>query len=481
MNTAIRPLARAICIALAAGVTGNAPAATDQDLLELRQQLLELKAQYERRIEALERRLEQAERSTARPAAASAGAAVPAEAPPAVAAAPAGGGRAAESAHNPAISLIVNGTYGNLSRDPRQYRINGFVPSGGEVAPPGRGFGLGESELVLSANIDTRFRGTLMAALAPDDSIAVEEGYIETLGLSHGLTLKAGRFKSAVGYQNEIHAHAWDFVDAPLAYKAFLGNQFADDGLQVKWIAPTDLYLDVGLELGRGRSFPAGPAGGRSKNGVGAATMFAHAGGDIGESTAWKLGLAHLGTRPEARSYDDTDSTGTTVSNAFTGRSSLWALGGVLKWAPGGNATVTNFKLQGEYFRRRETGTLVYDTGAASLGTLGGNYTSRQGGWYLQGVYQFMPEWRVGYRVDRLAAGTVSLGQVDAGLRAATDFPLLAAHSPTRHSLMTDWSGSEFSRVRLQLARDRSRANAPDTQFFVQYIMSLGAHGAHSF
>jgi hypothetical protein len=46
---------------------------------------------------------------------------------------------------------------------------------------------------------------------------------------------------------------------------------------------------------------------------------------------------------------------------------------------------------------------------------------------------------------------------------------------------MIDWSPSEFSRVRLQFAQDRSRPGAPDNQWFLQYMMSLGAHGAHSF
>jgi hypothetical protein len=46
---------------------------------------------------------------------------------------------------------------------------------------------------------------------------------------------------------------------------------------------------------------------------------------------------------------------------------------------------------------------------------------------------------------------------------------------------MIDWSPSEFSRIRLQFARDYSRADATDNQVFLQYIASLGAHGAHKF
>jgi hypothetical protein len=70
---------------------------------------------------------------------------------------------------------------------------------------------------------------------------------------------------------------------------------------------------------------------------------------------------------------------------------------------------------------------------------------------------------------------------VDSGALTTTDFPILSRYDPTRNTVMVDWSSSEFSRVRLQLARDRSRMNEPDNQVFLQYIMSLGAHGAHKF
>jgi hypothetical protein len=46
---------------------------------------------------------------------------------------------------------------------------------------------------------------------------------------------------------------------------------------------------------------------------------------------------------------------------------------------------------------------------------------------------------------------------------------------------MAEWSGSEFSRIRLQVARDKSRSDVTDNQVFLQYIVSMGAHGAHKF
>jgi hypothetical protein len=387
-----------------------------------------------------------------------------------------------ESAMNPAVSVILNGVYSNLSKDPNTYRLNGFVPTMGDVAPPVRGLSLGESELAFMANIDHMFRGTLIASMSPDnETIGVEEGYIQTIGLSNGFTIKAGRFFSGVGYQNQIHAHAWDFTDAPLANKVFLGNQLNEDGIQFKWVAPTDLYFDVGMELGRGRAFPAGPDGGRNKNGFGSGNLFTHMGGDIGSSTSWQAGLSYLRTSPQDRVYGDLDSTGTAVTDSFSGRTRLWALDGVLKWAPNGNPTYTNLKLQGEYFRRSENGSLTYDTQAASLGTQTDSYRSRQSGWYAQAVYQFVPMWRVGYRYDRLNAGTTNIGLVNTGALTAADFPILGGYNPKRSTFMVDWSPSEFSRVRLQFARDYSIMGMTDNQIFLQYIVSMGAHGAHKF
>jgi hypothetical protein len=434
--------------------------AQDSELSKMREALRQLQQQ----VQQLEKRLQDAE-STAKSA----------ESTATQAAAQASSRPQSESALNPGISAILNGVYSNLSRDPNTYRINGFVPTLGEVSPGKRGFSLGESELGFTANIDHMFRGTLIAALSPEDTIGVEEGYIQTIGLSKGITIKAGRFFSAVGYQNQIHAHAWDFTDAPLAMKAFLGNQLAEDGVQFKWVAPTSLYFDVGVELGQGRAFPATE---RNKNGIGSSNLFTHLGGDIGTNYAWQAGLSYLSTKPRDRSFDDVDSLGTAVTNSFTGKTNLWVVDGVLKWAPDGNATYRNFKLQGEYFRRKENGSLTFDTAGAALSD---GFSSRQSGWYGQGVYQFLPQWRVGYRYDQLNSGKTDIGLVSSGTLSAADFPILAAYRPKRHTAMVDWSPSEFSRVRLQFARDYSRMNEPDNQLFLQYIVSLGAHGAHRF
>src|SRR5437868_1807679 len=366
----------------------------------------------------------------------------------------------ATNAFNPDISLILQGTAARSSQNPNDYQITGFPPSGGEVAPPRRGFSVGESELVISSNIDPYFRGQLVASLTPENELDVEEAFFQTLALGKGFTIKGGRFLSGIGYQNPIHQHAWDFQDAPLPYKAFLGGRLDDDALQLKWIAPTDLLVELGAEAGRGRSFPASDA---NRNGAGLWTLYGHVGGDVRDSGAWRAGVSYVRASPRGRAFGD-------VGETFSGRSALWILDAVYEWAPAGNASVTNLKLQAEYFRRTESGEVALDTRR-------GDYSSRQSGWYAQAVYQFMPAWRVGYRYDQLGYGTVSAG----GFTGA-DLPLLlTAHNPTRDTVMLDWSPTEFSRLRLQLARDNSRAGVTDNQMLLQYILSLGAHGARTF
>jgi hypothetical protein len=209
-----------------------------------------------------------------------------------------------------------------------------------------------------------------------------------------------------------------------------------------------------------------------NKNGTGAWSVFAHVGGDV-----WRAGVSFLRVSPEDRAFEDFDSFGGTTVQSFSGESELWIADFVGKWG--------NLKLQAEYFRRKESGDLTYDDsgGSAVFGTLVGSYESTQSGWYAQAVYRFLPQWRAGYRYDRLDHGTVSNGIVDSGLGlTAADFPLLMTeHNPTKHTVMVDWSPTEFSRVRLQFAQDKSRAGITDDQVVLQYILSLGAHGAHPF
>jgi hypothetical protein len=461
-------LAAALAAAFAASPIVHAQD-SNKDLAAIRDEIAKMKQDYEARLQALEQRLQEAQAAVAQAQnavaqQAQAAPAVPAAAP--ASASPSSATASGANAFNPAISLVLGGTLSNLKQDPAAYRFQGFVPPGGEIGPGARSFNLGESELTISANIDPMFAGQATFAITAENEVEVEEAYIRTRALGNGLNIKAGRFMSGIGYLNSQHSHTWDFVDAPFAYQAFFGGQYKPDGVQARWLAPTDTFLEFGAELASGRNFPGNE---RNKNGVGATTVFAHAGDDIGDSASWRAGLSYLRTRAVERGFEDAG-----LPAAFSGRSWVVVADAVWKWAPGGNATRRNLKLQGEWMQRRESGEL------AALEESAG-YRSRQSGWYLQGVYQFAPGWRVGLRHDRLSSGSTRIGLVDEGVLGAADLPTLSAYGPRRSSVMLDYSPTEFSRLRLQFARDQARPEATDNQLYLQYIMSLGAHAAHNF
>jgi len=432
-----------------------AVAATDAELAEIREQIRQMKESYETRIRALEERLKAAE-----------------TAPPAPVAAPAPPGPSASTlaAFNPGISVVLQGTYAHLSQDPAQFAIN-RVQTSEDAGPGRRGLGLSESEINFYGNVDDKFFGNLTVSLSPENKVNVEEAYGILTALPYGVVPKFGRFFSGIGYLNEQHQHVWDFQDAPLVYQAFLGGQFTQDGAQVKWVAPTDTFLEFGAEVGNGDAFPGST---RNSNAAGAGSVFAHAGGDIGDSASWRAGLSYLETRAKDREATLPDAAGNLAAVAFSGKSRIAVADFILKYAPSGNALLTNYKLQGEYFWRRESGDLTYDSNGALGLTQADAYSSTQSGWYLQGIWQFMPMWRVGLRYDRLNPGTPDYGANSAFL-AADPF------HPQKATVMLDYTASEFSRFRIQYAQSKTRPDFTDNQFFVQYILSLGAHPAHKF
>jgi len=415
----------------------------ESELEGLRSELAELRAEYESRIAALETRLAAAEQARS---------ASPAPMPAA---------RGSGNTFNPAIGVIFQGQAWNYGANVDDYRVQGF-PAGGEAGPFPEGLAIGEAEINMSANVDDKFTAWLTAPLVIEDGesgIEIEEAWIETTALPSGFAARFGRFFSGIGYLNNKHAHAWDFADQPLPYQAFLGDQYLDDGLQLRWIAPTDTYFEIGAEVFRGSRYPA--AGAR-KSGFGAHSVFLNIGGDLSVNSSWVAGMSWLQADSEARESGDEDD-----PLLFSGSSDIGIAHLVWKWAPNGNWKQRNLVVQGEYLWRDETGDYTLPGSAPQ------DYDARQDGWYLQAAYQPFPRWRFGARMDALSMDAIGIQFAGSPLAAPTDDPM-------RYSIMTDWSNSEFSRLRLQYTRDQAGPE-DDSQWGLQYIYSIGAHGAHSF
>nr|VFJ58727.1 MAG: hypothetical protein BECKFW1821B_GA0114236_104313 [Candidatus Kentron sp. FW] len=448
---------------IAIAISGPTLAVDDIELLK--QQLEALKQDYEHRIQALENRLKKAETNVERVSAKASRVGKEASrlGTPRV--------TYGENSFNPAISLILDGRYASFDNK-SNYELPGFA-LGSEAGVGSAGFSLGHTELAASANIDDKFYGQATLAIHEHDGsteLELEEAFIQTLGLGNGLTVRAGRFFSALGYLNEQHEHTWDFADPPLIYRGLFGNQLRDDGLQVSYIAPTDTFLQLGAEAFKGSRFPAGG----EHDGVGSWTAFANIGGDIGIEHSWLVGLGHWQANDiQGRTSAAHSHGGTVETPSFTGKNKIDALDVVYKWSPDGNPKNQNFKFQFEYFDRREDGTVTI-LNSSPLETT--SYDGHQRGWYTQAIYQFMPQWRAGLRYDRLdsdntGSDTGVLGEVKLSNKG---------HTPKRYSAMLEWLPSEFGRIRLQFNRDESYKDA-DNQFFLQYTHSLGSHGAHLF
>ncbi len=450
-----------VCVLLCCS-GGLAQAAQSNELDALREEIRQMRSDYETRIADLEARLDAAEEkdSTELTLVQEPIAAQDVYEPEPYTSAETVS-VAQDNSFNPAIGVIFQGQAWSYSQDPGDYLIPGF-PLGGEAGPAPEGLSLAETEITMSANVDDKFTAMLTVPIVIEDGdvvVELEEAWVETLTLPGGLALRMGRFFSDIGYLNSKHFHSWDFADQPLVYQAFLGSQYIDDGLQLRWLAPTDFYLQFSGEVLRGDRYPAG---GSANSGVGAATLAVKTGGDIGFSNSWLLGFSWLradAVERESGSEDD--------PLLFTGDSDIFIADFVWKWAPNGNSRQKNFKFQAEYMWRNEDGDYSLPDGTE------GPWDYGQRGWYAQAIYQPFPRWRFGGRIDGLSADTPSSMWAGSPL-----YP--GGKNPMRYSLMMDWSNSEFSRLRFQYNHD-SATQFTDNQFGLQYIFSIGAHGAHGF
>ena len=382
-------------------------------------------------------------------------------------------------------SLILDAKYSAQSQNPES-AFSGTLPTGAEGIP--RGFSIGETELAVSGAVDNLFRAEARFVLEQtggNTAVRTEEAYAETLGLPWGTKVKAGKYWSAVGYLNDKHPHQWDFVDLPLVYQSVFGGQLNQTGAQLNWIAPTDnLLLKLGGEIAQGSTaYGQNFNGNYNQNKPRLGTVFAKTGGDVGESHSWQGGVSFVRSTTGSGSTANQASYTLTNNNQlnFNGSNTIWIADFVYRWAPFGNPTDQNLKLQGEMFWNKQRGSMSAFNGEGNALADGTNFTQNQTGFYAQGVYQFLPKWRTAYRYDRVFNPTNSYG-FSTSPSVLTGSQLQSGWSPYRNTVMLDWSNSEYSLIRLQLARDNAFGpGLYNNQLFLQYIMSLGAHGAHKY
>lgn len=355
---------------------------------------------------------------------------------------------------NPNLSLILN-TFlysSSLNDDELKNRgVPGYKIGGIEKR---NGFNLDSAEMFIFAPVDPYFN--LYATLpVTENNATVEEAYFITTSLPEGLQIKGGKFKSGFGRINSQHAHAWDFADVPLVYRAFIGEEgMGEKGVQFTYLPNLPFYTQLGIEALQGENeLLFGPD---AKSGAHAFSAFAKVSFDMGDYSTILLGPSVVAGKTKTSSI--------AANTEFTGDTKLYDFEFTYKWKP---SKVRSFTLQSEYLLRTQDGDL------ANAPSTTEPLKRSQDGVYVQGIYQ-MGRWRLGGRLDRLG-----VFRDDYSLSGANqDF----GERPWRRTGSVDYNPTEFSRIRVQYNHDRSgRDDKTNNEVLVQLIFGIGAHAAHTF
>ena len=325
------------------------------------------------------------------------------------------------------------------------------------------GFNLRHVELGFSAEVDPYFRAWTTVAV-DEDGAEFEEAVIQTTSLPYGLTLSGGKIKSGIGRLNRQHSHNWDFFDAPLVYEQMFGaHGLADKGLQLTWLAPTPFYLLFGAEAFNGeneQSFNVGDSAALPTHDAPRLyTAFVKTGPDLGPNHALQFGLSALSGRHQMVHED---------SECADGDTTIIGTDFVYKYDAKRAHGHGDFVLQGEYFYR--------DMDLDGQGDWAGlPLTAKQDGYYVQGLYGFLPFWRGGLRWEQIGLTN--------DLRTPEDGSVTYDAS-SRLAAMLDWKLSEFSLLRAQAGRgwyETVDGREDAWEFALQWQVTFGKHAAHDF
>lgn len=334
-----------------------------------------------------------------------------------------------------------------------------------------KGLQLGHSDLTANGPVGSMFKARVGAMFETHEGKlenGIEEAWLETTRLPAGLTVRAGRFASQIGYLNQQHPHADDFVERPLMYRGFFGGHWNDDGVRVNWTAPTPFYLMLGAEAFRGKRLVEESV--RPARNPGVATLVVKTGADLNRSNSWQLGLSHIRSRREAavEEHEEEGVEGVASEEAhaheahghgamFSGRKT-WMIDATWKWAPGGNNRDQQVRVGFEAART---------TGLGQAATSRDKHSSNG----ISVVWRFRPDWEVGARADWLRARMPHEDQLeDLRLR--------------ERALMVVWKPSHMQSLRLQYTTQRNAVGIEEPakrSVQLQYVLAFGAHGAHSY
>ncbi len=332
------------------------------------------------------------------------------------------------------------------------------------------------------------------------DGLALEEGWLRTQFLAAGFQLKGGKMLSDVGYLNNKHPHAWDFVDQALPYQMLLNGALSGTGLQANWYAPTPFELRMGAEaLTGGNEGIAARVGEIANPQTGKPLGFAQPGtwpnvwtafikarGEVAEDHHLHAGLSWIKSdlHQEMHTYHPG------INDATHGlQGTARMLGTDLRYHyhADGQHGAGDWIVQAEYWYQEKDLSLVYHELKPKL--VGQPRDLKLDGAYIQALYGVAPRWQAGVRVE-------STGMTHEASRARATFgPTNSSQfdALNRISGVLTWKIDAHQQLRFQLSRisgsfaeqpeGASKAMAVDRDYnevFLQYQLNFGTRSGHA-
>ena len=373
-----------------------------------------------------------------------------------------------QAAFVPNISAILDFSYIYRDLDDRsidRMYLPGYTTVDDSYHHGGKGFSLNYLELALESVVDPYF--DLFAVFQfTDEEFSIEEAFFKTRSLPAGFQVKGGKFLSGFGRLNGQHDHYWNFSDQPLVYHGIFGEANLNDlGVQLNWVAPTDLFLQLGLEAFQGQrpdSFSFDNRDmtvGDTRVGKSSAPLwvaFLKASADVGNFVLLG-GVSHASGRIN-RFYDD-------AGYGLSATSRVWGVDLTVKYLID---SYRYLNLQGEFIRRSLRGDMISISAIEPA-------EKKQQGLYVELVWRFDRRWRCGGRYDWLKGGDDLYPDTDSD----------RWEHLRKCSAMLEFNATEFSRIRIQYNYNAASVLDGELQefseVFVTCNLAIGAHGAHKF
>ncbi|MBI4516429.1 MAG: hypothetical protein HY699_11515 [Deltaproteobacteria bacterium] len=326
--------------------------------------------------------------------------------------------------------------------------------------PNRRGFTLQQAELSLTGAVDPYLTGEAHIVYT-SGGVELEEAFLTTQSLPHGLQLEAGHFFTEFGRINPTHPHAWDWIDQPVINTRLFGpDGLRAAGFRLGWLTPLPWFseLHVGAQNAREGETTVSFIGEEGIGGLPAADTGARNLGDLLYLARWN------------NAWDLTEDTallfamsGLHGPNATGPDGDTWIYGGdfKLRWRPANNFRGWPFFLWQSEVMKRD-----YAPAAGAI--------LRDWGLYTQALYGFRHGWAGGLRWEY--AG--SRGQSVGGRQSE---PL--RDDRYRLSPLLAWYPTEYSRFRVQYNYDLAQHLEPDDAHSVWLGAEIlyGAHPAHQY